>query len=175
MIETVDNVYIIMEHASRGQLLQHIRQAGRLPEDEARGLFKQIVCAVKYCHDNGIIHRDLKANNILLDAQRNIRVSDFGLGTRFLTGQELTERCGASGYQAPEFLGQKYDGPKKDVWSLGVLLYCMVTGTLPFKGGILVQLRQQVLNKRYDLPPYLSTEGRNIITQLLSVLARGPH
>jgi MAP/microtubule affinity-regulating kinase len=168
-METVDQVYLIMEYVSGGELHERIVQAQRLCEDEARSVFRQIVCAINYCHERGIVHRDLKADNILLDAHGNVKVIDFGLGTRYSVGQRLIDLCGAFVYRAPElFLEQPYDGPKVDVWSLGVLLYFMVTGTLPFTGETFMQLRQAILNPRYALPSYLSMSLQNLIILLLT-------
>jgi serine/threonine protein kinase len=169
VIETVDHVYLVMEYVSGGQLRQHIRDTLRLCEEKARGIFKQILCAVKYCHDRGIVHRDLKADNILLDTEGNVKVIDFGLGTRYSIGEELTDWCGAFTHRAPEvFLRLPYDGRKVDVWSLGVVLYCMVTGALPFRGETVMQVRRAVLKLRYDIPRYLSMGLRNVIVQMLT-------
>jgi MAP/microtubule affinity-regulating kinase len=169
VMETVDQVYLIMEYVSGGELHERIKQAQRLCEDEAHSVFRQIVCAINYCHERGIVHRDLKADNILLDAHGNVKVIDFGLGTRYSVGQRLIDLCGAFVYRAPElFLEQPYDGPKVDVWSLGVLLYFMVTGTLPFTGETFMQLRQAILNPRYALPSYLSMSLQNLIILLLT-------
>uniref|UniRef100_A0A8C0WET8 non-specific serine/threonine protein kinase n=1 Tax=Castor canadensis TaxID=51338 RepID=A0A8C0WET8_CASCN len=169
VMETVDHVYLVMEHVNGQQLQQHIIEAQRLCEEEARGIFKQLVCAVKYCHDGGIVHRDLKADNILLDAQGKAKVTDFGLGTRYSFGQSLTDWCGAFRYWALElFLRLPYDGRKVDVWSLGIVLYYMVTGALPFTGETVLQVRWAVLKLRYDIPRYLSMGLRNIIVQMLT-------
>jgi serine/threonine protein kinase len=169
VIETVDHVYLVMEYVSGGQLRQHIRDTLRLCEEKARGIFKQILCAVKYCHDRGIVHRDLKADNILLDTEGNVKVIDFGLGTRYSIGEELTDWCGAFTHRAPEvFLRLPYDGRKVDVWSLGIVLYCMVTGALPFRGETVMQVRRAVLELRYDIPRYLSMGLRNVIVQMLT-------
>jgi len=131
---TEDFIYLVMEYASGGELFDHMKSRGKLSENEARHFFKQILSAVDFCHSNNIIHRDLKDKNILLDFQSNIKLIDFGL-SNFSDGV-LRDRtyCGTPAYSAPEMiLGSKYRGPEVDVWSLGVLLYNMVSGRMPFR------------------------------------------
>ncbi|KAM4866859.1 sperm motility kinase Z-like [Thomomys bottae] len=170
VMEKDEHVYLVMELAAKGDLLGWIRKSSRLFEDEARRLFKQIVSAVRYFHRNGIAHRDLKPTNILLDAHGNAKVSDFSLSIRMTPGQLLKDVCGALVFRPPEmFLHENYDGCKMDIWSLGVLLYFMVTGKFPFSGMNVSQIRVLVLEARYIAPFYLSAKGRNIIFQLLTV------
>lgn len=152
VIETEKTTYLIMEYASKGELFDYLVLNGRMKEKEAREKFRQIVSAVQYCHQKGIVHRDLKAENLLLDADLNIKIADFGFSNEFTTGSKLDTYCGSPPYAAPElFRGLKYDGPEVDVWSLGVLLYTMVSGTLPFDGATLRELRERVLRGKYRL------------------------
>nr|XP_040133965.1 MAP/microtubule affinity-regulating kinase 4-like [Ictidomys tridecemlineatus] len=123
VMETADRVYLVMEYAGRGDLLQYIPQGVGLPEREVRGLFDQVASALRTCHAKGIVHRDVKAENILLDARGRIKLCDFGLSGQFRRGELLHTVCGTITYWAPEmFLPQPYHGPQVDVWSLGVLL-----------------------------------------------------
>jgi serine/threonine protein kinase len=97
-----------------------------------------------------------------------MKVIDLGLCTRNLIGEELTDGCGAFTHQAPEvFLRLLYGGPKADVWSLGVILYCVVRETLPFVGETFLQVQQEDLEFRYDMPSYISMSVRNVIVQML--------
>ncbi|XP_069874479.1 sperm motility kinase 4A-like [Dipodomys merriami] len=170
VVEAEQRVNLVMEYLEGGDLADYVYKVDRLREGEARLLFRQIVRAVNYCHDHGIIHRDLKAENILLDSQGTAKLCDFGLSMRFQPQQELDGWCGTMAYWPPEMITQqKYQGPKVDVWSLGILLYFMVMGDVPFDDRSWLVLKQQVLAGRFQILKQFSTELRDILGYLMTL------
>ncbi|XP_067112351.1 testis-specific serine/threonine-protein kinase 5-like [Osmerus mordax] len=145
--------YLVLELALRGDLLEHINSVSRskgspgLSEDEARRVFKQIVNAVMHCHNSHIVHRDLKCENILLDEQGFVKLTDFGFANHSSDRRALMNTfCGSVAYTAPEILlSRKYNGEQADLWSLGVILFAMVTGKLPYQEKHPKKLQQQDL------------------------------
>eukprot|EP01134_Creolimax_fragrantissima_P007758 CFRG7758T1 len=132
-LETEDDIYFFLLYARGGEMYTDLAQKGKMDEKQARKTFRSILSAVEYCHFMGIAHRDLKVENILYGNDRTVLVSDFGLSNYFIKGTMFETFCGSHGCAAPEVLvGRPYSGPEADVWSLGVLLYVMIEGTVPF-------------------------------------------
>ena len=116
-----------------------------------------------YCHSNKIVHRDVKVENLLLDFNWQVKLADFGFSSTFRAGELLDVYCGSPPYCAPElYLAKLYDGPKVDIWSLGVVLYVLVCGYLPFEAHAFNALRSQVISGAYKVPFFLS-QGKNIL------------
>uniref|UniRef100_A0A3P9K968 non-specific serine/threonine protein kinase n=1 Tax=Oryzias latipes TaxID=8090 RepID=A0A3P9K968_ORYLA len=168
VMETERMIYLVTEFASGGEIFDHLVAHGRMAEKDARKKFKQIVAAVHFCHCRNIVHRDLKAENLLLDHNLNIKIADFGFSNLFSRGQLLKTWCGSPPYAAPElFEGKEYDGPKVDIWSLGVVLYVLVCGALPFDGSTLQNLRARVLSGKFRIPFFMSTDCEYLIRHML--------
>ncbi|KAL4229017.1 Serine/threonine-protein kinase sik2 [Mactra antiquata] len=168
VMETKNMLYLVSEYAPNGEIFDYIAQHGRMSEAEARKKFWQIINAVDYCHKNRVVHRDLKAENLLLDSNMNIKIADFGFGNFFNGKDPLATWCGSPPYAAPEvFEGKKYVGPQIDIWSLGVVLYVLVCGALPFDGQNLQVLRYRVLSGRFRIPFFMSSDCENLIRRML--------
>ncbi|XP_062862448.1 serine/threonine-protein kinase SIK1 [Trichomycterus rosablanca] len=170
VMETKDMLYIVTEYAKNGEMFDYLTSNGRMSEPEARRKFWQILTAVDYCHRHHIVHRDLKTENLLLDADMNIKLADFGFGNFYNAGEPLSTWCGSPPYAAPEvFEGKEYEGPQLDIWSLGVVLYVLVCGSLPFDGDSLPALRQRVTEGRFRIPFFMSEDCENLIRKMLVV------
>ncbi|XP_019554258.3 uncharacterized protein LOC109423725 isoform X2 [Aedes albopictus] len=170
VMESRNKIYLVTEHAARGEIFDHLVAHGRMKEEEASRIFSQIISAVDYCHSKGIVHRDLKAENVLLDNEMNVKLADFGFSNTFSEGTPLRTWCGSPPYAAPEvFQGVEYDGPKSDIWSLGVVLYVLVCGALPFDGATLHDLRSVVVAGKFRIPFFMSQECEHLIRHMLVV------
>uniref|UniRef100_A0A672SCI3 non-specific serine/threonine protein kinase n=1 Tax=Sinocyclocheilus grahami TaxID=75366 RepID=A0A672SCI3_SINGR len=168
VMETKNMLYLVTEYAKNGEIFDYLAKHGRLSEPEARRKFWQILSAVEYCHNRNIVHRDLKAENLLLDGHMNIKIADFGFGNFFQSGKPLATWCGSPPYAAPEvFEGQQYEGPQLDIWSMGVVLYVLVCGALPFDGPSLPVLRQRVLEGRFRIPYFMTEDCEHLIRRML--------
>jgi serine/threonine protein kinase len=149
-----------------------------LTEAEAARIFAQLVEGVDYLHQNGIIHRDLKLENILLDKNRNIKIIDFGFANviQGISDGLLMTSCGSPCYAAPELvMKDEYVGELADIWSCGIILYAMLCGTLPFEddpdnegGENMVLLYKYIMNTRLTFPHPLSSAARHLVQRILN-------
>ncbi|KAG7320225.1 hypothetical protein KOW79_016078 [Hemibagrus wyckioides] len=169
VFENKDKIVIVMEYASKGELYDYISERRKLSERETRHFFRQIVSAVHHCHKKGVVHRDLKLENVLLDDNYNIKIADFGLSNLYHKDKLLQTFCGSPLYASPEIVnGRPYRGPEVDSWALGVLLYTLVYGTMPFDGGDHKRLIRQISKGEYREPPQ-SSDARGLIRWMLMV------
>ena len=170
VIDTPTDIFVIMEFVSGGELFDFIVSRGRLPADEARQFFHQIISGIEYCHYHNIVHRDLKPENLLLDSDNNIKLADFGLSNVAHDGDFLRTSCGSPNYAAPEVIsGNLYAGAEVDVWSCGVILYALLCGTLPFDDESIPNLFKKIKSGMYSLPTHLSQSSRDLILRMLVV------
>ncbi|KAL0581434.1 hypothetical protein V5O48_000588 [Marasmius crinis-equi] len=168
VIATEKHIWIVTELCSGGELFDYLAEKGRLTEDETRFLFGQLCLAVAYLHEKGIVHRDLKLENVLLDERCRVKLGDFGFTREYERGALMETFCGTTGYAAPEMLQcQRYLGPEVDIWSLGVILYCLLTGMLPFDDDDEAVMREKVILAEFEDPEWLSDDARDLIKRIL--------
>jgi carbon catabolite-derepressing protein kinase len=170
VLATKTKIYLIVDFAGGGELFNKLSRRGRFPESLARRYFQQLVSALCFCHKNGVAHRDLKPQNLLLDADGNLKVSDFGLSAlpEQLKNGLLHTACGTPAYTAPEILGRiGYDGSKADAWSCGVILYVLLAGHLPFDDSNIPAMCKRITRRDYQFPAWISKPARYLIYQLL--------
>ena len=168
--ETKKHICIVMEYICAGDLLSYIKKRTKLTESVAKFIYKQIILALKFIHNNNIVHRDIKLDNILIDLDNNIKICDFGVSKIYKKDDIILEQCGTPAYMAPEILKNNgYKGEGVDIWSSGVVLYAMLSGTVPFKGENLNELNDIILKGKYKKINDLSTECTNLIEKILEV------
>ncbi|XP_018495391.1 serine/threonine-protein kinase NIM1 [Galendromus occidentalis] len=173
VIETSSNYYLILECISGGTLDDRLKNAGKYSEADAATVFAQMASAIGHMHRNLIVHRDLKAENVLMQDKLHVKICDFGFSKRLSTLFEMQHtHCGSLPYAAPELFGDKsYNGPQVDMWALGVLLFFMLEGELPFPSRVASELQQQISEGIYEMPENISSSCQNLITGLLETIA----
>ena len=161
--------YIVMERPEKGDLFNYICSKGRLTLDEATFIYYQIVNAVCYLQKQKIVHRDLKPENILLTEDLIVKIGDFGLSKYYKSNNiRLSTVCGSPCYSAPEMLrGNKYKPYPIDIWGIGIILYCMVCGALPFEDEREDNLIRKVIQCNYNCPYYINSNVRTLFKKIL--------
>jgi len=165
---------VVMEYAEGGDLYEKIlrQESCRFQEAQARKYFRQILVALDYLHKSNIVHRDLKLENVLLDADDNIKIADFGFSKIVRPGQLLDTFCGSPMYAAPEVIkNEQYEGTPADIWSLGIILFILVVGRMPWHRTDNKIDAAELLNARLKFPDHiaLSAECIDLIRQIVRV------
>jgi non-specific serine/threonine protein kinase len=170
LFETEDHYCLVMENVVGGNLLNAINKMNKIPENLAKIIFKQLIKTLQYIHSNGIVHRDIKPDNILLDLDNTIKICDFGVSKIIAEGQLIRDSCGTPAFVAPEILlNYSYDPFPTDIWSSGVVLYAMTTGFFPFRGVNETQLHDSILTGIFPKPKDISNELNDLLSKILNI------
>ena len=168
ILKDSENIYIMMEYCEKGELFHYIEKEICLSNDEAACYFYQLINGLEYIHQKGIVHRDLKLENILLSKTNLLKIIDFGLSSYYDSNKLLSTPCGSLCYASPELLsGQKYDGILIDIWSVGVILYAMLCGYLPFDDENHGMLYKRIINTELDIPEHLEEDSVDMLRKIL--------
>ncbi|RDA85457.1 hypothetical protein CP532_1027 [Ophiocordyceps camponoti-leonardi (nom. inval.)] len=169
--ENRSEIYLILEYIDQGDLFTFINSKGRLSEEVSMYFFRQMISAITYCHSFNVCHRDLKPENILITADLQIKIADFGMAALHQTANhQLATACGSPHYAAPELLkNRQYRGDRADIWSLGVILYAMLSATLPFDDPDLRVMMAKTKKGHYEMPKCLTPEAEDLIRRMLQV------
>ncbi|CAN6289541.1 unnamed protein product [Urochloa humidicola] len=165
--QTKYRLYLVLDFINGGHLFFQLYQQGLFREELARIYTAEIVSAVAHLHANGIMHRDLKPENILLDADGHAMLTDFGVAKEFDENTRSNSMCGTVEYMAPEIVQGRGHDKAADWWSVGILLFEMLTGKPPFVGGNRDKIQQKIVKEKIKLPTYLSSEVHSLLKGLL--------
>ncbi|KAK7301044.1 hypothetical protein RJT34_11900 [Clitoria ternatea] len=165
--QTKYRLYLVLDFINGGHLFFQLYHQGLFREDLARFYAAEIICAVSYLHANGIMHRDLKPENVLLDADGHVVLTDFGLAKKFNETERSNSMVGTLEYMSPEIVMGKGHDKAADWWSVGILLYEMLTGKPPFYGGNRQKIQQKIIKDKIKLPAFLSNEAHSLLKGLL--------
>ncbi len=157
-----------MEYVSCGDLLSFVRKRSKLNEKIAKFIFRQIIEALNYIHLKGIVHRDIKLDNILIDLNNTIKVCDFGVSKQMKKGEIIYDQCGTPAYIAPEILkNEGFQGGAADIWSAGIVLYAMVQGRVPFFSKDVQELYMMITKNQYSPLQKCSPDLEDLIKRTL--------
>ncbi|XP_041474916.1 serine/threonine-protein kinase NIM1-like isoform X2 [Lytechinus variegatus] len=167
-METLAKLHLVMEYAPGGELFTKISNEGKIAEAECKPIYAQVISAVYHMHSKNIIHRDLKAENVFYAANGYVKVGDFGFSTYCKMSDTLNTFCGSPPYAAPElFKDENYVGPPVDTWALGIMLYFMITGVMPFRADTVAKLKKCILDGQFSIPSYVSSNCQQLIRNVL--------
>ncbi|KAJ7991685.1 hypothetical protein DPEC_G00286450 [Dallia pectoralis] len=170
VIDTQTKLYLILELGDGGDMYDCImKHDGGLAEEVAKRYFAQIVHAISYCHRLHVVHRDLKPENVVFFEKLGVvKLTDFGFSNKFQPGKNLATSCGSLAYSAPEILlGDEYDAPAVDIWSLGVILFMLVCGHPPFQEANDSETLTMIMDCKYTVPPHISADCKDLIGCML--------
>jgi len=167
--QTHDKLFFVLDYCAGGELFFHLGKMGRFPEDRAKFYAAQITLALEYVHTLGVIYRDLKPENVLLDEVGNIRLTDFGLSKENVRGHSsgASSFCGTPEYIAPEVLKRQGHGRAVDWWSLGALLFEMISGLPPFYSRNRETMFEKIMKADISFPPFMSENAKDLLSKLL--------
>ncbi|EYU42504.1 hypothetical protein ABFS82_09G028800 [Erythranthe guttata] len=165
--QTKSKLYLILDFINGGHLFYHLYRQGIFSEEQARVYTSEIVSAVSHLHERGIVHRDLKPENILMDADGHVMLTDFGLAKEIDESSRSNSLCGTTEYMAPEILLSKGHNKNADWWSVGILLYEMLSGKPPYTNANRKKLQEKIINENFKLPPRLTNEAHSLLKGLL--------
>jgi serine/threonine protein kinase len=169
VMKSAQHIFLVTEFVSGGDVYSLLERKGRIPEAEARHYFQQLISALEYCHSQAIVHRDLKPENLLLDDSSVIKIADFGLATHIEDGLHCMSSCGSPNYAAPEIVScSAYCGPEVDIWSVGVILFALVSGRLPFDDPSFPTLFKRIRKAEFKLPLEFSDALKDLILRILN-------
>mmetsp|Transcript_1311 Transcript_1311/g.1385 ORF Transcript_1311/g.1385 Transcript_1311/m.1385 type:complete len:1268 (+) Transcript_1311:89-3892(+) len=171
-VDTQKQVQIVMEYVGGNSLHTYLKSKPnrRMDETEVRRLFKQVISGIHYCHSKNITHRDIKLENLLLDASGNIKIIDFGFATCMPKERKVKLFCGTPSYMAPEIVAKKeYAGPPADIWAMGVLLFALLNGCFPFRGHNDKELYRKIMRGEFVIPEHVSTGACALLRRILNV------
>eukprot|EP00287_Rhodomonas_sp_CCMP768_P010568 CAMPEP_0196724168 /NCGR_PEP_ID=MMETSP1091-20130531/6137_1 /TAXON_ID=302021 /ORGANISM="Rhodomonas sp., Strain CCMP768" /LENGTH=357 /DNA_ID=CAMNT_0042066267 /DNA_START=209 /DNA_END=1282 /DNA_ORIENTATION=- len=160
-------LYLCLEYSIGGEFFSHLRKAQRFPDDTSKFYAAGVALVFEYMHNQNIVYRDLKPENLLLDSQGHLKVCDFGFAKPVEPGQNTWTLCGTPEYLAPEIILNKGHGAAVDWWALGILIFEMLAGYPPFEGDDRMQLYKAILAGRVDYPKHFKREARDLVSKLL--------
>eukprot|EP00826_Nyctotherus_ovalis_P026843 TRINITY_DN2093_c0_g1_i1.p1 TRINITY_DN2093_c0_g1~~TRINITY_DN2093_c0_g1_i1.p1 ORF type:complete len:720 (-),score=227.83 TRINITY_DN2093_c0_g1_i1:141-2300(-) len=166
--ETDKHILIVMELCAGGDVLSYIKRHRKVKEEVAKRILKELVTGLGYCHSRGVLHRDIKLENILFNHVGELKICDFGVSRSIARGERIMERCGTPAYIAPEIVkGEGYQDFAADIWSAGVVLYSILYGTLPFKANNINDLNRLILRGKYKVKEDLSDNAKDLVKRML--------
>ena len=171
--QTADKLYMLMDFINGGELFFHLRRAQRFTEEKTRFYAAEVLVALNYLHSLGVVYRDLKPENVLIDSEGHIKLTDFGLSKKFFPSEHKAfSFCGTPEYLCPEILKGTGHDKAADYWSLGILVYEMLAGQPPFCSKNKDQMYKDILQNPAQMKTHFSSQASSLLTSLLEINVR---